>query len=57
MAMQRKPAAKQPDLWIATSDLARTPGHPFYDRLNSVPAVAKFNRSVEERCEKYDAER
>ena len=55
MAMQRKPAAKQPDLWIATSDLAKTPGHPFYDRLNAVLAEAKFDRFVEERCEKYYA--
>lgn len=55
MAMRRKPVAKQPDLWIATSDLAKTPGHPFYDRLNSVLAAAKFDSFVEERCEKYYA--
>jgi len=55
MAMRRKPATNQPDLWIPTSDLAKTPGHPFYDRLNSVLSAAKFDRFVEERCEKYYA--
>jgi len=55
MAMRRKPETKQPDMWIATSDLAKTPGHPFYDRLNAVLSAAKFDRFVEARCERYYA--
>jgi len=50
MSMRRRPREKQPDLWIATSDLARTPGHVFYDRLNAVLAEAKFDELVEKRC-------
>lgn len=53
MSMRRRETTKQPDLWIATGDLARTPGHPFYDRLNKVLAEAKFDRFVEARCEEY----
>lgn len=50
MSMRRRPKEKQPELWIATSDLARTPGHPFYERLNTVLAEARFDEFVEERC-------
>ena len=53
MSMRRKPTEKQPELWIATSDLARTPGHPFYERLNVVLAEAKFDQFVEERCARF----
>ena len=28
MSMRPKPKELQPDLWIPTSELARTPGHP-----------------------------
>ena len=31
---RRKDRARTPDLWIATNDLPRTGGHPFYQRLN-----------------------
>jgi transposase len=27
---------EQPPLWIATSDLPVSPGHPFYTRLNAL---------------------
>jgi len=50
MSMRRRPKEKQPDLWIATQDLARTPGHVFYDRLNKVLAEAKFDEFVEQLC-------
>jgi transposase len=56
MSMRPRPKSKQPDLWIATSDLARTPGHPFYDRLNTVLAEAKFDEFVEQRCRAFYAE-
>jgi len=29
-----KKGSGQGGMWIATSDLARSPGHPFYERLN-----------------------
>ncbi len=56
MSMRHRPAEKQPNLWIATGDLAKTPGHPFYDRLNRVLAEARFDEFVEERCERFYAE-
>lgn len=56
MSMRRRPNEKQADLWIATSDLAQTPGHPFYDRLNRVLAEASFDRFVEERCLSFYSE-
>lgn len=56
MSMRRRPKEKQADLWIATSDLAQTPGHPFYDRLNRVLAEARFDEYVEERCRSFYAE-
>jgi hypothetical protein len=55
MSMRPRPRGKQPDLWVATGDLARTPGHPFYDRLNALLAEATFDAFVEERCQPFYA--
>jgi transposase len=56
MSMRRRPKEKQPELWIATNEVARTPGHPFYERLNAVLAQAKFDEFVEDRCARFYAE-
>lgn len=56
MSMRRRPKEKQDDLWIATTDLARTPGHVFYDRLNTVLAEAKFDTTVESLCRPFYVE-
>jgi transposase len=40
---------------IATNRLARSPGHPFYERLNRVLGEAGFDRFVEERCKPFYA--
>ena len=53
MAMQRRDAERQPDFWLATSELAKSPGHPFYERLNKILAAARFDRFVEERCARF----
>ena len=34
---------QQHDLWIATADLPRSPGHPFYQKLNRLLAEAGFD--------------
>ncbi len=47
---------KDDDLWVATTELPRSPGHPFYCRLNELLAAAGFDRWVEERCAAYYAE-
>jgi transposase len=52
MAMgKRKP--RQESLFIATDQLAQSPGHPFYQRLNGLLAEAGFDRWVEQRCREY----
>jgi transposase len=44
-------------MWIATRDLPRSPGHPFYRKLNELLDEAGFDRFVEELCRPYYAER
>ena len=56
MSMRKRANEKQPDLWIPTSELAKSPGHPFYVRLNKILAESKFDRFVEERCARFYAE-
>ncbi len=52
MAMGRR-KAKQQELFIATTQLARSPGHPFYEKLNKLLAEAGFDAWLESRCEPY----
>lgn len=40
----------QQELWIATGDLPKSPGHPFYAKLNEVLARGQFDRWVENLC-------
>ncbi len=55
MAMgKRKP--RQQTLFVATEQLARAPGHPFYQRLNGLLAEAQFDRWIEARCQPYYAD-
>ena len=46
---------EQPPLWVATSDLPMSPGHPFYARLNTVLDTAHFDEFVEARCASFYA--
>jgi transposase len=55
MGMGRKPVERQADLWIATTDLPRSPGHVFYEKLNALLAEANFDRYVEGLCQDYYA--
>jgi transposase len=45
----------QEGLWVATSELPRSPGHPFYTRLNRGLESEGFDAFVEARCRKYYA--
>src|SRR5512134_4044696 len=45
----------QEGLWVTTSDLPRSPGHPFYARLNRALEAAGFDTFVESRCHAYYA--
>src|SRR6267154_2389925 len=58
MAMgTRKQREKQEDLWIAHTELAAAPGHPFYQRLNELLEAEGFDEFVEGRCAKFYAAR
>ena len=52
----RKDRERQEDLWVAYTDMAVGPGHPFYVRLNEVLDGEGFDPFVEERCSKFYAE-
>jgi transposase len=54
MAMGKR-KRQQETLWVTTSDLPRSPGHPFYSRLNRVLESAGFDRFVESRCRAFYA--
>ena len=42
-------------MWIATTELPMSPGHPFYVRLNEILDAAGFDRFVEEQCRPFYA--
>jgi hypothetical protein len=52
MSMGRR-KRRQESLFVATSELARSAGHPFYRKLNELLAEADFDRWIEGRCEPY----
>jgi len=52
MAMGKR-TAKQQELFVATTELARSPGHPFYEKLNALLAEVGFDPWLETRCESH----
>jgi transposase len=50
---RKKDREKQQDLWVAASEIVTTPGHLFYERLNTVLNAEKFDQRVEAMCRKY----
>jgi transposase len=58
MAMgTRRQRERQEDLWVAHTELASAPGHPFYQRLNELLEAECFDEFVESRCAKFYAAR
>jgi transposase len=54
MAMgTRKRRERQQALWIASSEVVRPAGHPFYERLNQILSRHQFDRRVEHLCRRY----
>jgi transposase len=53
MAMGRRKSEKQPELFLATQNLAKPEGHAFYDRLNKLLAEAGFDNFAEAACVAY----
>jgi transposase len=57
MAMgKRRRHAKQASMWVATQDLPRSAGHPFYTRLNHILDKADFDGYVESLCQRFYAD-
>ena len=58
MAMgSRKDRERQEDLWVAYTNMAVGPGHPFYVRLNEVLDGEGFDAFVEKLCARFYAEK
>ena len=51
----RKQREKQEEIWLAHSELASAPGHPFYQRLNELLESEGFDEFVEGLCAKFYA--
>jgi IS5 family transposase len=55
MAMGKRKQERQEALFVSTNGLAKSPGHPFYRKLNELLAHAGFDRWIEDRCRPYYA--
>jgi len=54
MAMGKRKSEQAP-MWIPTTDLPVSPGHPFYTRLNAILDEAGFDRFAEAQCQAFYA--
>lgn len=52
---RRQDRDKQEGLWIGYTEVACSPAHPFYERLNAVLESEGFDVFVEKRCAKFYA--
>jgi transposase len=52
MAMGTRDGEQSP-LWVVTSDLPKSPSHPFYTRLNALLDTHGFDRFVEQLCQRF----
>ena len=48
MAIGKRQGQRQEELWIPTGELARSPGHPFYEQVNRLLGEADFDLFVEQ---------
>ena len=53
---KRRRRARQPSMWVASADLSRGGGHPFYERLNGVLDEAGSDTFVERECATFYAD-
>ena len=54
MAMGKR-KGKQTPMWVASTDLPSSPGHPFYTKLNAILDQAGFDRFAEAECQSFYA--
>ena len=55
MAMGKRKSNRQPQMWVATTDLPVAPSHPFDARLNRLFADQKFDDVAEAACASFHA--
>jgi len=53
MAIGKRPEEQQEELWVATTELPRSPGHPFYKKLNELLAEDGFDAWLETLCKPH----
>lgn len=56
MAMGKRKTCRQQPLFLAATELPRTPAHPFYERLNQILAQHQFAPFVERLCQPFYAQ-
>jgi transposase len=56
MALGRRRTSQQGELFLTSADLPQSPGHAFYDRLNTLLAEAAFDQFVEDLCRPHYAD-
>lgn len=56
MAMGKRTRDRQPEMWVATTDLPTAASHPFYARLNQLLAEHGFDAFAEAQCTGFYAE-
>ncbi len=54
--MGKRRRARPATMWVASTELLRSAGHPFCQRLNRVLEEAGFDALVQEQCAKFYAE-
>ena len=55
MAMGKRSREQDEVMWVATTHLIGSPGHPFYQRLNDLMREQGFDRYVEDLCQAFYA--
>ena len=55
MSMSKRRVERQQHLWINTTEIVTSPGHPFYQRLNQLLQEHGFDRFVEASCKSFYA--
>ena len=53
--MGKRRKGRQETMWVATKDLPRSPGHPFYQQLNLILESQGFDTFVEGQCRRFYA--
>ena len=57
MALGKRRTQREQDLFVPVTAMPRSPGHPFYRRLNELLAESKFDQHAEGICEQFYTEK